>query len=193
MFARTKRLLLRPGWAEDAGTLAEAIGDFAVVRNLARVPHPYGVDDAQAFLEAPHDPLLPRFLTFSRTRGAPRLIGGCGIARNGDGTLEFGYWIARPYWGLGFATEAGRAVMRIARATGLDGITAHHMIDNPASGNVLRKLGFRFTGQVERRHSVGRGAEVDCLMFEQGDEEPVARDSAPELYLDALPSRALAA
>ena len=40
MFARTKRLLLRPGWAEDAGTLAEAIGDFAVARNLARVPHP---------------------------------------------------------------------------------------------------------------------------------------------------------
>ncbi|WP_336959390.1 GNAT family N-acetyltransferase [Sphingobium aquiterrae] len=193
MFARTKRLLLRPGWAEDAGALAQAIGDLAVARNLARVPHPYGVDDARGFLESPHDPLLPRFLAFARTCGAPRLIGGCGISRSETGALELGYWIARPYWGLGFATEAGRAVMRVARATGLKDIGAHHMIDNPASGNVLRKLGFRFTGQVQRRHSIGRGADVDCLIFEQGEEGPMARDSAPELYLDALPPQALAA
>jgi RimJ/RimL family protein N-acetyltransferase len=193
MFARTKRLLLRPGWAEDAGALAQAIGDITVARNLARVPHPYGIDDAQAFLEMPHDPLLPHFLIFARTRGAPRLVGGCGISRDDRGVLELGYWIARPYWGLGFATEAGRAVMRIARATDLSGVTACHMADNPASGNVLRKLGFRFTGQIERRHSVGRGAPVDCLMFEQGEETAMAPDSASELYLDAMPARALAA
>ena len=34
MFARTNRLLLRPGWMEDAPALARAIGDEAVVRNL---------------------------------------------------------------------------------------------------------------------------------------------------------------
>ncbi len=184
MFARTPRLLLRPGWSEDAAALAKAIGHEAVLRNLARVPAPYGLADAQAFLAEPHDPLLPRLLAFSRTLGAPRLIGGCGIHRGSDGGLELGYWIARPYWGLGFATEAARAVMGIARATGLADLRARHFADNPASGNVLRKLGFRFTGRVEPLYSAGRRAEADALLFEQGEEDAVANDPAFELYGD---------
>ena len=53
MFARTERLLLRPGWLEDAPALARAIGEEAVVRNLARAPWPYGMDEAQDFLGRP--------------------------------------------------------------------------------------------------------------------------------------------
>ena len=34
MFARTPRLLLRPGFPEDAPALAAAIADLAIVRNL---------------------------------------------------------------------------------------------------------------------------------------------------------------
>src|SRR3546814_6236941 len=54
----------------------------------------------------PLDPNQPRFLIFARTGGAPRLVGGCGISPSAESELEMGYWIARPYWGLGFATEA---------------------------------------------------------------------------------------
>jgi RimJ/RimL family protein N-acetyltransferase len=126
-------------------------------------------------------------LAFTRTLGAPRLIGGCGIHRDSEGALELGYWIARPYWGLGFATEAARAVMGIARATGLSPLRAGHFADNPASGNVLRKIGFRFTGRIERRYSVGRRAEADCLLFEEGEEDRVANDPAFILYADSIP------
>ena len=169
MFARTERLLLRPGWQEDAAALAQAMGEEAVVRNLARAPWPYGEADAQAFLGQPVDPAQPRFLIFSRTVGAPRLVGGCGIAPAPDGALEMGYWIARPYWGLGFATEAGRQLVRIARAMNLPRLTAGHFTDNPASGAVLRKLGFRPTGRVVPRFSAARGSEAACALFEEGD------------------------
>lgn len=189
MFARTPRLLLRPGWSEDAPALAQAIGHDAVLRNLVRAPAPYGLADAEAFLAQPHDPGVPRLLAFSRTLGAPRLIGGCGLHRDADGVPELGYWIARPYWGLGFATEAARAVMGIARATGLANVRARHFADNPASGNVLRKLGFRLTGRVERHYSPGRRAEANALLFEQGEEGPMARDAAFELYGDAMPAQ----
>ena len=53
MFARTPRLLLRPGWMEDAPALAQAIGDPAILRNLTHAPAPYTLDDAQAFLSLP--------------------------------------------------------------------------------------------------------------------------------------------
>ena len=57
MFARTPRLLLRPGWMEDAPMLARTIGDPSVLRNLTRAPSPYGLDDAEAFLALPQHPL----------------------------------------------------------------------------------------------------------------------------------------
>ena len=167
MFARTERLLLRPGWVDDAPALARAIGEEAIVRNLATAPWPYGEDAARAFLSEPVAPTEPRFLIFARTGGAPRLVGGCGILP-GDAP-EMGYWIARPYWGLGFATEAGRQLVRIARAMGLPRLTAGHFTDNPASGAVLRKLGFRPTGKVAPRFSRARGGAAPCALFEEGD------------------------
>ncbi|HJT39364.1 MAG TPA: GNAT family N-acetyltransferase [Sphingobium sp.] len=190
MFARTPRLLLRPGWIEDAPALAEAIGDPAILRNLTHAPSPYGEADAREFLARPQDARLPNLLAFSRTRGAPRLVGGCGVHLAEDGVAELGYWIARPYWGLGFATEAARAVLSMARAAGVRDIRAMHFADNPASGNVLRKIGFRYAGRLEQRFSLARGVAVDCLVFEEGVADPMSPDPAMDLYHDALPALA---
>lgn len=188
MFARTPRLLLRPGWMEDAPALATAIDDAVILRNLMRVPSPYTLANARHFLARPHGPLLPALLIFTRTQGAPRLVGGCGVHRDADGTPEIGYWIARRYWGLGFATEAMRGLLGMVRASGVTGIRACHMIDNPASGNVLRKIGFRPNGRIEARWSEGRQAQVDCLLFEEGEAPTVNDDPAMLLYADATPA-----
>jgi len=190
MFARTPRLLLRPGWMEDAPALAEAIGDPSILRNLTRAPATYAHADAEAFLAAPQDPRLPCLLAFTRTKGAPRLVGGCGVHQAEDGTVELGYWIARPYWGLGFATEAAHAVMHMARASGVRDVRAAHFADNPASGNILRKIGFRYTGRIEKRFSLGRGASADCLIFEEGGAARMAADSSMDLYGDSVPALA---
>ena len=90
MFARTERLLLRPSWPEDAQELHQAIADEGIVRNLARAPWPYTVDDAGDFATQAHDALYPSFLIMLRTHGAPRIIGACGIG-NYYGNAELGY------------------------------------------------------------------------------------------------------
>jgi RimJ/RimL family protein N-acetyltransferase len=167
MFAVTERLLLRPGWIEDAPALAEAIADKAIVTKLETAPWPYRLHHAQEFLGGTRDPRYPDLLICMRTQGAPRLIGGIGIKRNGDGDAELGYWIARPYWGLGFATEAGRAVVRMARGSlKLPKLVAGHLVDNPASGRVLTKLGFKPTGRTVNRWCVARDAFVPCVLHE---------------------------
>lgn len=165
MFARTPRLLLRPGFPEDAPALAAAIGDEAIVMNLAVVPWPYTLRDAEAFLASPRDPVLPAFLIFERTEGAPRLIGSCGLGRRPSGAVELGYWIARPFWGRGFATEAATALIDIARALGLRQLEASHFIDNPASARVLDKLGFESTGLIAPRMNCARGEEVPARLM----------------------------
>ena len=165
MFARTERLLLRPGWAEDAPALARAIADEQVVRNLATAPWPYALHDAEAFLASPRDPAMPSFLITERTAGEPRLVGACGLGRRPSGAVELGYWIARPFWNKGFATEAGQALIEIARALKLPRLEASHFIDNPASGRVLEKLGFRPTGLSADRYSCARGGEAMARLY----------------------------
>ena len=181
MFARTERLTLRPGWIEDAPALAHAMNDEAVAHNLVRVPWPYSLQEAEAYLSGDGD-ALPAFSIFLRTLGAPRLIGGIGLHCDSDGGVELGYWIARRCWGLGYATEAGKAVIDLAHGSlRIPRITATPLLDNRSSAHVLRKLGFRPTGAIVRRHSLARGREEACAVFER-----LAGDAIPEPDLRAL-------
>ncbi|MDO6413972.1 GNAT family N-acetyltransferase [Sphingomonas sp. BIUV-7] len=162
MFAITERLLLRPGWIEDAPALSRAIGDHAVVRNLARAPWPYALGDAEHFLAMPQRHDRPHMLIFRREGATPELIGGIGLSDGVNDTPELGYWLARAHWGRGYATEAGRALIAACDETlRLPHLIAAHALDNPASGRVLAKLGFRPTGEIGRMHSLGRGGEMD--------------------------------
>ena len=157
MFARTPRLLLRPAWPEDAGALTRAIGHEAVARMAARVPYPYAQADAERWLALPCGATEPRFLITALDRGgAPELIGGIAII-TGDTGHELGYWLTPAAWGRGYATEAGRAVVDMARhALPIQRLGAWHFADNPASGQVLTKLGFRPSGQRMARASAAR-------------------------------------
>ncbi len=165
MFHRSQRLLLRPVWPEDWSHVMHGIADEKIVRNLASAPWPYGESDARAFTALPIEPQFPRFL-ITQAKDAS-LVGCIGIDRTEafDDGAELGYWIARPYWGQGYATEAGRAVLEIARTLGYARVMAMHFLDNPASGTVLKKLGFKATGVVSMRHSCGRGEEAPAAEY----------------------------
>jgi RimJ/RimL family protein N-acetyltransferase len=165
MFARTPRLLLRPGFPEDAMALLNAIADESVVRNLATAPWPYSIRDAEAYLAKPRDPILPSLLIFERNSGAPQLVGACGLGRRPSGSVELGYWIARPFWGRGLATEACTALIDMARALGLLSLEGSHFVDNPASGRVLERLGFVPLGIVAPRLSCARGIEAPARLM----------------------------
>ena len=159
MFYRSERLFLRPAFPEDSREIYEGICDAGVVQMLASVPWPYRLADAEEFCAQPHDPRAPRFvITLPEARGAP-IIGVVGFHSNDDG-LGFGYWIARDHWGQGYATEAGRGALEVGRALGLRRATAGHYVDNPASGRVLRKLGFRETGETHPMFCRARGGDL---------------------------------
>jgi RimJ/RimL family protein N-acetyltransferase len=76
-----------------------------------------------------------------------------------------GYWIARPFWGRGFASEACAALVEIARTLGLGSLEGSHFLDNPASARVLEKLGFEPLGLVAPRMSCARGGEAPARLM----------------------------
>lgn len=170
MFARTRRLFLRPAWPEDAGALAAAIADEAIVRNLATAPWPYGIDDAREKIAKDAEAPLNEAscLIFLRTDGATQLVGSVGFGRWHDKITipEIGYWVARSHWGKGIAVEAAEAVVEAAfLGAGNEMLGAGHFIDNPASGKVLRKLGFEPTGEIVPHYCRARDCEIDSVEY----------------------------
>lgn len=150
----TQRLTLRPFEETDARRIAWLAGEYDVAKMCGRVPHPYTMASAFDFLaimkrgrEAGSE------FAFAVTAPIDGLIGACGVSRSGDEnsrSWEIGYWFGMPYWGLGYASEAARGVMDWARdQLAAESFVAGHFTDNPASGNVLRKLGFVLSGSQE--------------------------------------------
>jgi RimJ/RimL family protein N-acetyltransferase len=138
----TARLVLRMTRTTDAPRIARLAGDYHVACMTARIPYPYGLAEAEHWLEATN----AEGGAFAIDHEG-ELIGCCGTAVEDDTTAEIGYWIGRPWWGRGFATEAVEALVRhefeIIRRRKL---VAARFADNPASGRVLEKNGFRETG-----------------------------------------------
>jgi RimJ/RimL family protein N-acetyltransferase len=163
---RTQRLRLRRPEMADATSIARLACDFAVSGNTTRMPYPYGPEDARAFIALARG-LDPREqITFAIEHRDAGVIGALGFHRNGPSPIEMGYWLGRPYWGKGLATEAADAALRWAgNDWGRRLIIAGHFADNEASGRVLIKTGFLYTGEVQHRYSRARCAEAATRMM----------------------------
>jgi len=177
MFLRTERLFLRPAWLEDAPELTRAIGQEPVVRMLARVPWPYREEHARAWIGMLKPPRLPSLLVTLPAEGG-RIVGGCGMHEK-QGCVEVGYWIGPEHWGRGYATEALTGLLSLARTLGHRQIIGRHAADNPASGRVLRKAGFRPTGNSRAFRSLGRNARVEAAEYALDLDGPVELQDAP--------------
>ena len=165
MFIRTERLFLRPGWAEDWPEICDTIQDEGIVRNLAHAPWPCRPEHAIAFQERMATHGLPRFVITLPSSAGSAVI-GCVWLEDRDQDIELGWWIARGYWGHGYATEAVRGLLSVADAIGHQRIVARHFHDDPASGRILEKVGFGRTGRMPSRFSPARGEHALSIEFE---------------------------
>ena len=157
----TERLSLRRPNTDDVDAIVGIVGDWDVARRLGRVPHPYGPADAHFFLEH----VVPAEWVWAVTlQGADTLVGTIGLTQeeNAD-TAELGYWLSPAYWGQGITTEAARAIVSYGfGGLGLSVLTSGYFEDNPASGQVLRKLGFVEAGRA-MRPCLAAGGDVPAV------------------------------
>jgi RimJ/RimL family protein N-acetyltransferase len=171
VFHRSERLLLRPVWPEDWQAIYHGMNDRDLVRNLASAPWPYEVEHARDFARIPQDPAAPRFMITLAQAGA--VIGCTGLDPvENTAALDVGYWIARAHRGRGYASEAVRGAVELARMMGKTRLHASFYTDNPASGRVLQKVGFVRKPQVAMHFSLGRGEDVpttECVLDLMGD------------------------
>lgn len=162
----TERLVLRAPHLEDAKAIAALANDRRIAENTARIPHPYRMSDAEAFIASVN---RGGELAFAVTLEDGTLIGGCGVGTL-DGTgPELGYWLGAPFWSKGYATEAARAVIDYAFTDGGHAfLNAGARVTNPASRRVLEKCGFQWTGVgLYRIRAIASSAPIDRFRLER--------------------------
>jgi len=163
---KTERLMLRAPRHDDVKAIVLLANDRRIAENTARIPHPYGIDDAEQFIAAVNkrDGEACFVITLD---GAP--LGACGVDRREDGP-EVGYWLGVPYWGRGFATEAVRAV--IDHAFGdleHETLQSGARVSNPAARRVLEKCGFQWTEvRLCRIRAINSAAPIDRFRLDRG-------------------------
>ena len=159
---RTPRFMLRQPQVGDAELIARYLNDFAVAGNLARVPFPYHLSDAKAWLRTRLPNLPVEETNFSIELPGEGLAGHVGFHRGPKGPI-FGYWLGRPFWNRGIMTEAAMASLDwFFATTNAPVIYSGVFYFNAASLAVQHKLGFTETGRSSLL-CLARGAEVEHI------------------------------
>lgn len=166
---QTERLVLRQTEQRDAAAISKFGSDFDIARMTGSFPYPFPLLSAEfkimTFHAAKRRGLAhPYAITL---KDQDDMIGVADLfKRDADSLWEIGYWIARPYWGQGYMTEACSALLDEAdRTLGRADRIAGVFTDNPSSARVLEKLGFERTGLPDQYFSMARLKKAESQDF----------------------------
>ena len=157
---RTSRLSLRRFTKADAPRVHEIQSNWNVARMLRLASYPPELDAIGDWLDS-HAAEWERGVAYRfAVTLDDHLIGCADVDEIADGCGDLGYWLDEGFWGEGLASEAAASVLRFAlHVLELVRLRSGHATDNPASGRVLEKLGFRFVGETTK-WSRPRGQQI---------------------------------
>jgi len=161
---RTERLVLRAFIPADAPRIQELAGDRDVALNTMHIPHPYPEGGAEEWIATQDEKREAGNVILAIDDG--ELVGGIGlrVQREFD-RAEIGYWIGKPFWGRGYATEAAGAIIRFGfEEMNLNRIYAGYFSRNAASARVMVKNGMKYEGTL-RQHVRKWDEFVDVVYY----------------------------
>jgi RimJ/RimL family protein N-acetyltransferase len=147
---RTERLTIRAFTIEDVPAIHAALYGDATAMHFIGGPHSVQRtrQGIAGYIEQQRRAGYSFWAVTETASGA--VIGEAGLyPMNGVGPdIELGYALGTPWWGRGYATEAGGAILRAAfDELGVARVAAVAKRENTASLHVLEKLGFRLEGE----------------------------------------------
>lgn len=150
----TDRLTLRPFRLSDAIDIQGLAGERDIADTTMTIPHPYEDGMAEEWIAGQEAACnAGKSITLAIVlRSDECLVGAIGlkIEREHD-KAELGYWVGKPFWNCGYATEAARALLGYGFVElQLNRIHAAHMARNPASGRIMEKLGMLYEGTARQ-------------------------------------------
>ena len=167
----TERLLLRPWRDSDAEVLYKYASDPEVGPRAGWAPHK-SVEESREIIRTIFHNDHMWAIELKETNEPIGCIGYLAYGESniniGENEAEVGYWVARPYWNRGICTEALRLLIDYCiNEKGFRTLWSDFFVDNPASGRVMEKCGFRETGEYRTLNHLygGEGRLVKVMRF----------------------------
>ncbi|MEO1244198.1 MAG: GNAT family N-acetyltransferase [Pseudomonadota bacterium] len=160
--------MLRPFVLQDAADVQRLAGDRAIADTTLNIPHPYEDGAAEQWISGHRKQFRAGthavFAMIEKRSG--QLIGTASLTVDKlCNKAELGYWVGKPFWNQGFATEAAASVVAYGFAElGLNRIGSRHVVRNPASGKVMQKLGMQQEG-ILRQDALKWGEYEDLCVY----------------------------
>lgn len=163
----TERLTLRPLQLTDASSIQQLAGQKDVASTTLSVPYPYPDGAAESFIAATHERYNKNLgSTFALISNETNELVGCAgmhIVSDYD-RAELAYWVGKPYWGQGYATEAAQRILEYGfNELKLNRIWAAAMDSNPASSMVMQKIGMKYEGKLIQH--IKKWGEYEDLVY----------------------------
>lgn len=176
----TERLVVRPFTLNDVTDVYNCCNDYDVIKTTLGLPWPYERGMAQTWIENQverqnNNQSYEFAICFkenpNRVIGCVSLLG----VNNAAKRAELGYWVCKPLWKQGIATEAARGMLKWGFKTlGLHSVIARYFDINPASGRVMAKCGMTYVGTIRdhevrfgKYHNVGYYEMIESDLKEQ--------------------------
>lgn len=157
---KTRRLTLRLPTMADAERVALLLNNFAVSGNLSRVPYPYHLSDAKAYLKLRKPDAPPHETGFAIELEGVGFIGQVGYHTDVHGHTVLGYYLGQPFWGRGIMSEAVEAVLGwYFEVTDADHVRSGVFHFNKPSLAIQKKYGFTEIG-TSKLHCLARAQDV---------------------------------
>jgi [ribosomal protein S5]-alanine N-acetyltransferase len=178
----TKRLALRPLMAKDDLSVRELANDPRIARLSIWPMRGYGRKMCRRWSAGTHqgwvEGAVAEFAMELKSGGDVVGLIGLDAREAGPASAELAFLLKVGFWGQGYATEAGAAVVEFGfKRLKLNRIYARHIASNTASGRVLAKLGMKQEGVLREFAPKGKGFEDAVLLsllrreWEEGNEE----------------------
>ncbi len=164
----TDRLILRPFCKRDAPVVQALGGDRAIADTTLSIPNPYEDGMAEQWIEQHRGQFeAGTHAVFAIERATDnRLVGAISLTIDRElCKAELGYWVGKPFWSEGYATEAARRIVKYGfEELNLNRVLARHMVRNPASGRVMQKIGMQHEGTL-REDTIKWGRFEDLHVY----------------------------
>ena len=159
---KTERLNLKKIEKKDLQILVNHLNNWDVIKWLINIPYPYTLKDAEKWLDKSTKEELALNIYLRND-----LIGGITIDKRTSNKIPvLGYWLAKQYWGKGYATEACNSIISYFFSNNFENkLYASHMLKNEKSKKILLYLGFQKVSEG-KVFSLSKNTEVEDINYE---------------------------
>ena len=162
----TKNLVLSSVEREDIPRIVDLMREKSISDNTGQIPFPYSEHDAEFWLGLIKEGLeKENAYSFAIRNKNKEFLGAIGLHDRGEKTAEIGYWLGKPHWNKGYASEAALEILHFGfEYIGFEKIIGIIFPFNPASGKVLEKIGMQQEKHL-KNYIEKCGEKLDAIQY----------------------------